>query len=155
MHNPRDRIAHTMAFGTPVVEHWLEREIAEKLWSTDTVLSLHCVCTGNTSNLEQYTHDGCRTDLSVAVLLLCEGQVVEVQLEALLGVVVTQVVERRPRLPAAARRVLEPGRVHHHDGPASPHIGRQRPVILVMLLVEMFVKMCSVHHLIITTICLS
>ena len=24
-----DRIAHTMAFVTPVVEHWLEREIAQ------------------------------------------------------------------------------------------------------------------------------
>ena len=29
MHNPIDRIAHTTAFVTPVVEHWLEREIAE------------------------------------------------------------------------------------------------------------------------------
>ena len=29
MHHPTDRIAHTMAFGTPVVEHWLEREIAQ------------------------------------------------------------------------------------------------------------------------------
>ena len=28
MHHPTDRIAHTTAFGTPVVEHWLEREIA-------------------------------------------------------------------------------------------------------------------------------
>ena len=27
MHHPTDRIAHTMAFVTPVVEHWLEREI--------------------------------------------------------------------------------------------------------------------------------
>ena len=27
MHHPTDRIAHTMAFGTLVVEHWLEREI--------------------------------------------------------------------------------------------------------------------------------
>ena len=27
MHHPTDRIAHTTAFGTPVVEHWLEREI--------------------------------------------------------------------------------------------------------------------------------
>ena len=26
---PTDRIAHTMAFVTPVVEHWLEREIAQ------------------------------------------------------------------------------------------------------------------------------
>ena len=29
MHHPKDRIAHTAAFVTPVVEHWLEREIAQ------------------------------------------------------------------------------------------------------------------------------
>ena len=29
MHHPTNRIAHTMAFVTPVVEHWLEREIAQ------------------------------------------------------------------------------------------------------------------------------
>ena len=29
MHHPTDRIAHTTAFFTPVVEHWLEREIAQ------------------------------------------------------------------------------------------------------------------------------
>ena len=29
MHHPTDRIEHTMAFVTPVVEHWLEREIAQ------------------------------------------------------------------------------------------------------------------------------
>ena len=29
MHHPTDRIAHTTAFVTPVVEHWLEREIAD------------------------------------------------------------------------------------------------------------------------------
>ena len=28
MHHPTDRIAHTTAFVTPVVEHWLERQIA-------------------------------------------------------------------------------------------------------------------------------
>ena len=27
MHHPTDMIAHTTAFVTPVVEHWLEREI--------------------------------------------------------------------------------------------------------------------------------
>ena len=26
MHHPTDRIAHTIAFVTPVVEHWPERE---------------------------------------------------------------------------------------------------------------------------------
>ena len=29
MHHPTDRIAHTTAFVTPVVEHWLEVEIAK------------------------------------------------------------------------------------------------------------------------------
>ena len=29
MHHPRDRIIHTTAVVTPVVEHWLEREIAQ------------------------------------------------------------------------------------------------------------------------------
>ena len=29
MHHPTDRIIHTTAFGTPVVEHWLGREIAQ------------------------------------------------------------------------------------------------------------------------------
>ena len=28
MHHPTDRITHTTAFITPVVEHWPEREIA-------------------------------------------------------------------------------------------------------------------------------
>ena len=28
MHHPTDRIKHTTAFVTPVMEHWLEREIA-------------------------------------------------------------------------------------------------------------------------------
>ena len=31
MHHPTDRIIHTTAFVTPVVEHWLEREIANTL----------------------------------------------------------------------------------------------------------------------------
>ena len=31
MHHPIDRIAHTTAFVTPVVEHWLEREIARRV----------------------------------------------------------------------------------------------------------------------------
>ena len=31
MHHPTDRIAHTTAFVTPVVEQWLEREIAQWL----------------------------------------------------------------------------------------------------------------------------
>ena len=35
MHHPTDRIAHTTAFVTPVVEHWLEREIAQVTWTVD------------------------------------------------------------------------------------------------------------------------
>ena len=29
MHQPTDRIAHTIAFVTPVMEHWLKRDIAQ------------------------------------------------------------------------------------------------------------------------------
>ena len=29
MHHPTDRMTHTTAFVTPVVEHWLEREISQ------------------------------------------------------------------------------------------------------------------------------
>ena len=29
MHHPTDRITHTTAFVTPVVEHWLEQKIAQ------------------------------------------------------------------------------------------------------------------------------
>ena len=29
MHHPTDMVAHTTAFVTPVVEHWLEREIGQ------------------------------------------------------------------------------------------------------------------------------
>ena len=29
MHDPTDRITHTTAFVTPVVEHWLERETSQ------------------------------------------------------------------------------------------------------------------------------
>ena len=29
MHHPTDKITHTTAFVTPVVEHWLDREIAQ------------------------------------------------------------------------------------------------------------------------------
>ena len=38
MHHPTDRIAHTTAFVTPVVEHWLERDIQGQ--------SAHLVCSG-------------------------------------------------------------------------------------------------------------
>ena len=31
MHHPADRITHTTAFVTPVVEYWLEREIAQRV----------------------------------------------------------------------------------------------------------------------------
>ena len=31
MHHPTDRMTHTTAFVTPVVEHWLEREIEARM----------------------------------------------------------------------------------------------------------------------------
>ena len=39
MHQPTDKIAHTTAFVTPVVEHRLEREIAQAL--NDFIMALY------------------------------------------------------------------------------------------------------------------
>ena len=41
MHLPTDRIAHTIAFITPVVEHWLECEIAQMDPKTHHTMSEH------------------------------------------------------------------------------------------------------------------
>ena len=43
MHHPTDRITHTMAFVTPVVEHWLEREIAQLLCEIQNVYLLFAI----------------------------------------------------------------------------------------------------------------
>ena len=40
MHHPTDRITHTTAFVTPVVEHWLEREIAQWVRLNGVALSI-------------------------------------------------------------------------------------------------------------------
>ena len=34
MHHPTDKLGYITAFGTPVVEHWLERKISRWLWSS-------------------------------------------------------------------------------------------------------------------------
>ena len=39
MHHPTDRIAHTTAFVTPVVEHWLERDTEKE--GGNTLLPLY------------------------------------------------------------------------------------------------------------------
>ena len=41
MHHSTDRIAHTTACVTPVVEHWLEREIALWLYGIGHVVKDH------------------------------------------------------------------------------------------------------------------
>ena len=41
MHHPTDRITHTMAFVTRVVEHWLEREIAQWMQITESEQKIH------------------------------------------------------------------------------------------------------------------
>ena len=45
MHHPTDRIAHTTAFVTPVMEHWLEQEIAQ--WVHSSTHALHFVNYGS------------------------------------------------------------------------------------------------------------
>ena len=59
MHHPTDRITHTTAFVTPVVEHWLEREIAQRVTPTHT--DAHR-CTPTHTNAHQRTvHCGGRS----------------------------------------------------------------------------------------------
>ena len=50
MHHPTDRIIHTKAFVTPVVEHWLEREIAQCVHHE---LHLAPVSIGSYNNIQQ------------------------------------------------------------------------------------------------------
>ena len=52
MHHPTDRIIHTTAFVTPVVEHWLEREIAE--WVHHEGSSFCTMCVSDSSDLIMY-----------------------------------------------------------------------------------------------------
>ena len=57
MHHPTDRITYTSAFVMPVVEHWLEREIAQwvhhegsiSLTMTTTTLLIHASTTTTTA----------------------------------------------------------------------------------------------------------
>ena len=42
MHHPTYRITHTTTFVTPVVEHWLERETAQRVHIL--LQNLYCYC---------------------------------------------------------------------------------------------------------------
>ena len=64
MHHPTDRITHTMAFVTPVVEHWLEREIAQ--WVPPMLL-----CNGPSV----LSHLATRTDATDACFVLCTNKI--------------------------------------------------------------------------------
>ena len=75
MHHPTDRITHTTAFVTPVVEHWLEREIAQ--WVEATSASSEAdplILTQETSVVElasQLQHSVTKKALSHRNLLIC------------------------------------------------------------------------------------
>ena len=44
MHHPTDRIAHTTTYVTPVVEHWLEREIAQWVADVQHHITINKMC---------------------------------------------------------------------------------------------------------------
>ena len=52
MHHPTDRITHTTTFVTPVVEHWLEREIVQWVQPLANALTteLHLAPVNNNNN---------------------------------------------------------------------------------------------------------
>ena len=49
MHHPTDRITHTTAFVTPVVEHWQEREIALYNNNNNTIIIIIIIILGMTT----------------------------------------------------------------------------------------------------------
>ena len=51
MHHPTDRIIHTTAFVTPVVEHWLEREILSGKHATTSETELSYISSAQTLDL--------------------------------------------------------------------------------------------------------
>ena len=55
MHHHTDRITHTSAFITPVVEHWLEREIAQ--WATLTTPTTTTTTNSNNNVEDHYDND--------------------------------------------------------------------------------------------------
>ena len=54
MHHPTDMIAHTTAFVTSIVEHWLEREIAQWVTSLKLHLTRKHVFQNNESTVINY-----------------------------------------------------------------------------------------------------
>ena len=56
MHHPTDRITHTTTFVTPVVEHWLEREIAQWVHHEGSIrrLSEHSYHGATSRDVERY-----------------------------------------------------------------------------------------------------
>ena len=79
MHHPTDRISHTTAFVTPVVEHWLEREIAQWVHPMNEMLDastyvLEAKCPKHPSNTDpEHT---CEISDFLHVRVLPEGQLV-------------------------------------------------------------------------------
>ena len=63
MHHPTDRITHTTAFVTPVVEHWLERDGLGMSNSLNTVymvdLILVCNIKAIATGVSRFSHDWC------------------------------------------------------------------------------------------------
>ena len=75
-HHPTDRVEHTAAYVTPVVEHWLEREIIVKEKTTTTYLFLNTIVFFNNSLLAYPSYNG---KMFCFQLLQRKGQVYLVQ----------------------------------------------------------------------------
>ena len=58
MHHPTDRIEHITAFVTPVVEHWLEREIAQWVHHEGTLLPRNYISPPRGTNHRWLNHRG-------------------------------------------------------------------------------------------------
>ena len=81
MHHPTDRIAHITAFVTPVVEHWMVREIAQwvhpmKDRSDDPSLHLapQCIASHVSSQKEIYFSVKSLDVMALNVFIMCNDE---------------------------------------------------------------------------------
>ena len=68
MHHPTDRIAHTKAFVTPVMEHWLEQETTQRVHHEGSIRQPISLSTG-----ERNLNTVCASTFKILLSMIAVG----------------------------------------------------------------------------------
>ena len=71
-------------------------------------------------------------DLGVEILLTGEDPLVKEELQPLLEVIVTEILEAGSSLATTSEGILESGGIQEEDGREGAHIGRQGPACMII-----------------------